>query len=364
MRFLQGRVAQVSRCSRPGDFMIDQVPADFLGSKITCRNLILLTFCQSKKILPRYYEKPLYHPHLFPRTDRHSWSSSQGARDRTGDAVPGHREKRHGRAAPPAGAAVACPTHSRGSNEWVPRVTALRYVPSQTGTICPRYFRGMTRGLERWYGGPDLHFITCSCYRRRPELGSGERRDLFLRVLERARQKYRFVVIGYVVMPEHFHLLITEPELGNPSVVMKVVKERFTKLLHRQPTHPNTADEWGTRHPCCHGPDLAKAFLRLQCVQYGKAHREATLHASEPGEARSGRKTRRVEMEQFPDLCLRRRGLGERELSGMAAQDNVFRLAVPLIRTPRMSGAPRPEKQIPRRLKSARDDKNKKPTMA
>ena len=90
----------------------------------------------------------------------------------------------------------------------------------------------MTRGLERWYGGHDLHFITCSCYRRRPELDSGERRDLFLRVLERARQKYRFVVIGYVVMPEHFHLLITEPGVGNPSVVMKVVKERFTKLLH------------------------------------------------------------------------------------------------------------------------------------
>jgi putative transposase len=51
-------------------------------------------------------------------------------------------------------------------------------------------------------------------------------------VLERARQKYRFVVIGYVVMPEHFHLLLTEPEVGDPSVVMKVVKERFTKLVH------------------------------------------------------------------------------------------------------------------------------------
>jgi putative transposase len=47
-----------------------------------------------------------------------------------------------------------------------------------------------------------------------------------------ARKKYRFVVIGYVVMPEHFHLLITEPEVRDPSVVMKVVKERFTKLLH------------------------------------------------------------------------------------------------------------------------------------
>ncbi len=63
-------------------------------------------------------------------------------------------------------------------------------------------------------------------------MGTGGRRDLFLRVLERARQKYRFVVIGYVLMPEHFHLLVTEPEVGDPSVVMKVVKERFTKLVH------------------------------------------------------------------------------------------------------------------------------------
>jgi putative transposase len=90
----------------------------------------------------------------------------------------------------------------------------------------------VTQGLERWYGGHDLHFITCSCYQRRPELGSPERRDWFLRVLEQARQRYRFVVIGYVVMPEHFHLLITEPDVGDPSVVMKVIKERFTKLLH------------------------------------------------------------------------------------------------------------------------------------
>lgn len=76
----------------------------------------------------------------------------------------------------------------------------------------------MTQGLERRYGGHDLHFITCNCYHRRPELDHPERCDLFLRVLERARQKYRFVVIGYVVMPEHFHLLITEPEAGGPSV--------------------------------------------------------------------------------------------------------------------------------------------------
>jgi hypothetical protein len=29
--------------------------------------------------------------------------------------------------------------------------------------------------------------------------------------------------------PKHFHLLITEPEVGDPSVVMKVIKQRFTR---------------------------------------------------------------------------------------------------------------------------------------
>ena len=35
-------------------------------------------------------------------------------------------------------------------------------------------------------------------------------------------------------MPEHFHLLISEPEKGDPSVVMKVVKQRFSRLVRKK----------------------------------------------------------------------------------------------------------------------------------
>ncbi len=90
----------------------------------------------------------------------------------------------------------------------------------------------MTQGLHRYYGSNDLHFITGSCYRRQPQLGTSKRRDLFLKLFEEARRKFRFVVVGYVVMPEHFHVLITEPEVGDPSVVMKVIKERFSRRLN------------------------------------------------------------------------------------------------------------------------------------
>jgi putative transposase len=89
-------------------------------------------------------------------------------------------------------------------------------------------------GLKRYYGAGHLHFITCSCYQRRAWLRTPRRRDLFLRILEHIRQKYRFVVPGYVVMPEHFHLLISEPQVGDPSLVLQVIKQRFAQLVLRR----------------------------------------------------------------------------------------------------------------------------------
>lgn len=82
----------------------------------------------------------------------------------------------------------------------------------------------MPLGLERFYGGGDLHFITSSCYLRQPLLGSAWRRDVFVEVFEQVRQRYQFVVVGYVVMPEHFHLLISEPERATPSTVIQALK--------------------------------------------------------------------------------------------------------------------------------------------
>jgi putative transposase len=95
----------------------------------------------------------------------------------------------------------------------------------------------VTQGLHRYYGGRDLHFITCSCYQRAPLLATARRRDLLLAILERTRQRYGFVVVGYVVMPEHFHLLISEPEKASPSTVMQVLKQRFARRLLSQMRH-------------------------------------------------------------------------------------------------------------------------------
>ena len=89
----------------------------------------------------------------------------------------------------------------------------------------------MSAGLHRTYGAHHLHFITNSCYRRLPFFDAPGAPDRFLAILEQTRQRYRFVVVGYVVMPEHIHLLITEPEIGTPSTVMQVLKQRTAHAL-------------------------------------------------------------------------------------------------------------------------------------
>jgi putative transposase len=87
----------------------------------------------------------------------------------------------------------------------------------------------MPAGLHRYYGSQNMHFITCSCFQRRPLLDDPTLRTLFLEVLENVRQNYQFVVAAFVVMPQHFHLLVSEPERGNLSQVMQVLKQRVAR---------------------------------------------------------------------------------------------------------------------------------------
>src|SRR5271155_1945456 len=112
----------------------------------------------------------------------------------------------------------------------------------------------MPSRLRRYYGAGYSHFITTSCHHRLPLLGTPQNRDLFLAVLEQVRRRYHFVVVGYVVMPEHVHLLVSEPERANPSVVMQALKQGFARRLlrklraavdPRQPTLWRTALEEG-----------------------------------------------------------------------------------------------------------------------
>jgi putative transposase len=103
-------------------------------------------------------------------------------------------------------------------------------------------FGDMRNKLVRIYGHGHLHFVTFSCYRRQKLLGSVSSRNLFVKVLGDVRKRYEFALVGFVVMPEHVHLLIGEPKKGNPSKVIQALKQSVSRRLRsksRRPSSPN-----------------------------------------------------------------------------------------------------------------------------
>ncbi|MGO4213287.1 transposase [Terriglobus sp. 2YAB30_2] len=80
-----------------------------------------------------------------------------------------------------------------------------------------------------------VHFVTFSCDGRRPYLESNAAKDLVLESLRSASQKYEVEVIGYVIMPEHVHLLIALPEEISLGTFIQVLKVSVAKRSSQKP---------------------------------------------------------------------------------------------------------------------------------
>ncbi len=89
----------------------------------------------------------------------------------------------------------------------------------------------MPRGLKRYFGRQDFHFITFSCYQRCQFLQSDTAKICFLEVLGEVRTQCAFRLAGYVVMPEHVHLVLDEPPGANPARIIQILKQRVSRKL-------------------------------------------------------------------------------------------------------------------------------------
>jgi putative transposase len=107
----------------------------------------------------------------------------------------------------------------------------------------------MPWGLKRYQQAHHLHFVTFSCYRCLPLLGTAEARRVFEQTLEKVRGWYGWCVVGYVVMPEHVHLLVTEPEGGSLSLALQMLKQNVSGMLQRQNPRPVAKNATRTGHP-------------------------------------------------------------------------------------------------------------------
>ena len=89
----------------------------------------------------------------------------------------------------------------------------------------------MPWGLTRFHHSGQSHFVTFCCYHRRRLLTTNESRRIFESALERVRRSFRLQVYGYVVMPEHVHLLLSEPEKDTLADALKSLKQGVSRRL-------------------------------------------------------------------------------------------------------------------------------------
>ncbi|MGA3223556.1 MAG: transposase [Acidobacteriaceae bacterium] len=93
----------------------------------------------------------------------------------------------------------------------------------------------MVEGLERRQQQGHLHFVTFSCHHRLPYLDTPITRDLFEDALETVHRRYHFEVLGYVVMPEHVHLLLSETGGELLATALQALKLSVVRRCRERP---------------------------------------------------------------------------------------------------------------------------------
>ena len=128
----------------------------------------------------------------------------------------------------------------------------------------------MTRGLKRFHQSREPHFITFSCYRRTPLLNSPHAKNTFITALERVRRTYGLRVFGYVVMPEHVHLLLSEPDKDSLVVAIKSLKQGVSRRLTQ------------SKDDCILSAQLIRLCIVVPCAKEGSKCPIAWSHFSQP----------------------------------------------------------------------------------
>jgi len=129
----------------------------------------------------------------------------------------------------------------------------------------------MSKSREPVYGKGHLHLVTCGCYRKQPKLGLEKHRNVFVRLLEELRVKFRFDVVGYVVMPGHFRLLMAEPVVDTAANSIEMLQQRYQRRYNASAR--STEQVWESRYSDMHvfGAERIEAQLELMHQEPVKA---------------------------------------------------------------------------------------------
>ena len=104
---------------------------------------------------------------------------------------------------------------------------------------------------KRWDIPWDAHFLTFSCFQRRPFFLGKQSPQWFLEALDVTRRRRPFRLWGYVVMPEHVHLLILPLEGVKISEILRQIKQPVSRRVIKwvQRNSPAFLERMAERRP-------------------------------------------------------------------------------------------------------------------
>ena len=94
----------------------------------------------------------------------------------------------------------------------------------------------------RYFHPGQLQYLTASTCRRTALFASPRFCREFVRVLDQPCQEMGFLLLGWVLMPDHFHLLIQPVPAGSTSRIVQQLKQRtafrLLAILHENSQYP------------------------------------------------------------------------------------------------------------------------------
>lgn len=107
------------------------------------------------------------------------------------------------------------------------------YVPTAfCRDVCARgRYDGQVSKLKHQYGLNHLHYLTNSTYRRARLFDSERFKKQWVATFDELRRELKFRILGYVLMPEHFHSLIWPAAEANPSQIMQKLEDRTALFI-------------------------------------------------------------------------------------------------------------------------------------
>lgn len=132
-------------------------------------------------------------------------------------------------------------------------------------------FRGKT--------SQSTYFITASTFQKRALLQKTEYAQLFLDVLAANRAQRRLSLHGYVIMPDHFHLLLTPQDGTTLERALQFIKGGFSFRIRKELGY--LGEVWQTSFYDRRVRDLAEYIRLLRYIHLNPVRRHLVERAEE-----------------------------------------------------------------------------------